>query len=264
MASTVEDLEFLVRSEHRVDALRALVEGPCDRDGLQSAIGASKATVARLLNDLEERDWVVRDGHQYELTDLGQFVAEEVLALLDRMETERAVRDVWQWFPTDLPGFTFGLFADAVVSFPESHSPYQPLPRFVELVEAAHTMRGFSERSLKPGTYDVILRNAADGMETKLALSSAVIDEMVDVSDEKVIEAAIESSHLTVLESETFPTDAGFALFEDCLALYCRDDNGVTKAGIDTDNPAAIAWGESIYETVRIDANSVDATKIMK
>lgn len=263
MARSIEDIEFLARSDHRVAALRELGEGPRDRDELQGVTGASKATIARLLNEFEDRTWVVRDGHKYELTDLGQFVADEFLRLVDRMETERTLRDVWRWFPSEMSGCTVSLFADAVISFPESHSPYHPLPRFVELVESAGTMRGFSERSPKPGNYEVILQNAAEGMETELVFSSAVIDDMLDVIAENVIEAAIDSSNLTILEHETFPTDAAFALFEDRLALYCRDDKGVTKVGVDTDSPEAVTWGESIYEDVWSEAHEVNLLEMI-
>lgn len=262
MDSSIGDIEFLSRSEHRVEALRSLGEGPNTRDELQAVTGASKATIARMLNEFDDRSWVVRQGHQFELTDLGQFVADEFLRLVDRMETERSLRDVWQWFPSEAPECTVSLFADATIALPESHSPYHPLPRFVELVEAAETMRGFSEPSLKPGSYEVILRNAATGMTTELAFPSAVIDEVVNVLAENEIDAAVDSS-LTVFEVDTLPMDAGFALFDDVLALYCRDANGVTKAGIDTTDPEAHAWGESIFEDVRSKGAPVDIVALI-
>lgn len=261
MTSAIEEVDFLARSEHRVDALRRLRDGPADRDDLERATGASRATVARLANEFEDRNWVVRDGPRYALSDLGEFVADEFLRLVDRMETERTLRDVWKWVPSEMSGCSPSLFVDAAISLPESHSPYHPIPRFVELVESAGTMRGFSERSLKPGSYEVILRNAAEGMETELAFPRAVIDEMLVVVPRDVIEAALEGPRLVILEHEELPSDAGFALFDDRLALYCRDDDGVTKVGVDTDRAEAVAWGESVYEDVRSGARTVDVAK---
>lgn len=156
------------------------------------------------------------------------------------------------------------LFVDAMISFPESHSPYHPLPRFVELVESAETMRAFSKRSPKPGSYEVILRNATDGMETEFVLPLAVIEEMVDAIDENVLMAAVESANLTIFEHEELPTDGGFGIFDDRLALYCRDDNGVTQVGVDTDNPEAVAWGESLYEDVRSEAEAINISEIIQ
>jgi hypothetical protein len=74
--ASLEDIEFLSRSPHRVRALRTLRAGPADRDDLRAATEASKATVSRLLNEFEDRNWVVRDGHEYELTDPGEAEAD--------------------------------------------------------------------------------------------------------------------------------------------------------------------------------------------
>jgi predicted transcriptional regulator len=257
MASPLEDVEFLSRSEHRVDALRALREGPVDRDDLRAATDASKATVARLLNELEGRNWVVREGQQYELTDSGEFVAEEFLRLVDRVETEHALRNVWQWFPTHLSGCTMSLFADAVVTPPESN-PYEPLPRNAEILESASTLRLISKRTPKPGTHDLVLRTTAAGMEAELNYPSTVIDYMLDVVDRSVIEAAAESGRLTILEHDSLPTDAAIGLYDDRVVVWPRDDEGTVRIMVDTDAPEAVDWGESLYEEVRADARPVD------
>lgn len=107
-------------SAYRADALRKLVDEPSDRDTLREAKGASKAIIARLLSEFEERNWVDRDGHQYELTDPGHVVAEVFLELVDTVETERLLRDVWQYLPTELSGFIISLFDAAVVAFTEA------------------------------------------------------------------------------------------------------------------------------------------------
>ncbi|MDX1747481.1 MAG: hypothetical protein R3324_16220, partial [Halobacteriales archaeon] len=222
------------------------------------ATEASKATIARLVNEFEDRNWVVRDGHEYELTDSGEFVAEEFLRLVDRMGTEITLRDVWQWFPTDLPGCTMSMFADATIELPEGYSPYHPLSRVVELVGSARAVRAFSKRSLKPGSYEMFLRNAIDGTEVEFLHPAAVVEDMLTVTLEELIREAVDSGRYTVLEHDSLPTDAGVALIDDRLGLYCRDEKGVTQAGVDTDAPEAVAWGESLYEEVRSEARPVD------
>lgn len=257
-SSSLEDIEFLARSEHRVDAIRTLRAGPADRDDLRAATDASKATVSRLLNEFEDRNWIVRDGHEYELTDPGEFVADEFLRLVDRMETEHALRGVWQWFPTDLPGWTMSLFADAVITVPETTSPYQSLSRHVELVDSARTIRGFSRRPLKPESYELYLQNAVAETDITIVFHPVVIDDMLRVASEELLRDAIGSAHFTVLENDSLPTDAAVGLADDRLVVWCRDDDGVTQGGVDTDAPEAVAWGESIYEDARSEATPVD------
>jgi predicted transcriptional regulator len=256
--ASLEDVEFLARSPHRVRALRALRAGSADRDDLRAATDASKATVSRLLNEFEDRNWVVRDGHAYELTDSGEFVAERFLQLVEEMDVEHALRDVWQWFPSELLGCTMSLFAGAVITFPESLSPYETLPRNAELVKTARSARFFSKRSPKPTTIELFLRNAAAGMEVEMIFPSAVIDYMVDVIDGNLIEAAVDSSHLTVLGHESLPTDAAIGIADDRMSVAARDEEGVVRAMVDTDAPEAVAWGESIYEEVRAEARPID------
>lgn len=256
--ASLEDIEFLSRSPHRVRALRTLHDGPADRDDLRAATEASKATVSRLLNEFEDRDWVVRDGHAYELTDSGEFVAERFLRLVAEMDTEHALRDVWRWFPTDLPGCTMSLFADAVITFPESISPYKTLPRHAELVDSARTVRGFGSRPLKPESYELYLQNALSGTDTTVVFHPVVIDDMLRVAAEELLRDAIGSAHFTVLENDSLPTDAAMGLADDRLAVWFRDDDGVTQGGVDTDTREAVAWFESIYERARSEARPVD------
>lgn len=216
---------------------------------------------SRLLNDLDGRNWLIRDGQQYGLSDPGRFVAEEVTTLLDRMETERAVRDVWQWFPTDLPGFSLRLFADAVVSFPDPDAPYNPSPRFFELLEAADTVRAFSVRNLEPGTYEAFLRKAVEGADTELVFPGDAVGNMLKVVPEGVTRGAAESGHLDVFERESFPMEAGFGIFGHRVAVFGRDSEGVARAGLVTDTTDAVAWGEATYEEVRRDASPVDLSE---
>lgn len=263
VASPLEDIEFLARSEHRVDALRRLRRGSADRDDLRTATGASKATVARLLNEFEERNWVVRDGHEYELTDLGRFVTDEFLRLVDRVETEHALRDVWQWFPTDLPGFTVELFTDAVISSPDPDLPYRSSPLFVDHLEAARTIRGFSARSPKPDSYEHIVRRAIDGKEIEVIFPRTVIEDMLQVLPEVMFREALESGRLTVLEGTAYPMKIGFTLSEDRLGLWGRDEEGLARVGLATGSPDALAWGESLYEEVRSNARPIDVLELL-
>jgi hypothetical protein len=124
-SSTLEDIEFLARSNHRVVVLDAPVERPCDRNDLRVATGASSPTMGRILADFEERRWIARDGRTYELTRLGEFVADRFLDFRGAMKTERKLRDVVPWLPREMEGFTVDMFDDAVVSYPGPGYPYQ-------------------------------------------------------------------------------------------------------------------------------------------
>jgi predicted transcriptional regulator len=263
MASPIEEIEFLARSEHRVVALRTLHDGPRDRDDLQTSTDASKATIARLVNEFEDRNWVVRDGHEYALTDPGEFVAEEFLRLVDRMETEVELRDVWQWFPTEYPGCTMSLFAEANIWKLGSESPYDPISRFVELYESAHTVRAISDHHPKPGYFEMFSKGLAAGMEHHGINSPALMEQILKgiyevTGTPEVIREAVESGRFTRLAHDSIPTNDTILIFDDRMAVVCRDENGVSQAMVDTDAPEAVAWAESVFEDFRSEARLVD------
>jgi predicted transcriptional regulator len=263
MTSPLEDIDFLARSEHRVDALRRFREGPADRGDLTVATEASKATISRLLNEFEDRNWVVRDGHEYELTDPGEFVAEEFLRLVGRMGTEHALRDVWQWFPTEYPGCTMSLFAEANIWKLGSESPYDPISRFVELYESAHTVRAISDHHPKPGYFEMFSKGLAAGMEHHVINSPALMEQILKgiyevTGTPEVIREAVESGRFTRLAHDSIPTNDTILIFDDRMAVVCRDDNGVSQAMVDTDAPEAVAWAESVFEEFRSEARPVD------
>jgi predicted transcriptional regulator len=60
MCSSLDNVEFLVRPESRVEVLDATHEAPRTRDELKQATDASRTTLSRMLADFEEQEWIVR------------------------------------------------------------------------------------------------------------------------------------------------------------------------------------------------------------
>ncbi len=104
MGSFIEEIEFIASSKHRVGVLEALAEGGHDRRDLESMTGAHSSTIGRVLSDFEERRWIERNGPTYELTPLGEYVADQFADLCDAMEIEGKLRAVWQWLPREMEG----------------------------------------------------------------------------------------------------------------------------------------------------------------
>ncbi|WP_320443102.1 hypothetical protein [Halosolutus halophilus] len=101
------------RSDHRVTALAALARRPQSRADLRAMTGVSQSTIGRTLRAFEDRCWITREGRHYEATQLGAFVAAGMQELLDRLETEQTLRDIWQLLPDEADGFTIEMVSDA-------------------------------------------------------------------------------------------------------------------------------------------------------
>ena len=256
MDRTLEDIEFLASSQHRVGVLDALIETPRDRRDLRTATGASSPTMGRVLTDLEDRHWIVKAGRTYELTDLGEFVATRLRAFRDDMRLEHAVREVWPWLPHELEDFTIELFADLVVSRPGPGYPYQPVERVTELVQNAGLMRGFGMVMLKSSNLEVFFARSLEDLRSDYVYPPEAFEQILAWDPEAVLKA-VQHTNCTVWLHPDLPLDdrCGICLFDDHVSICCYDgETGTLQATIDTGSPELVEWAESYYERLRAEA----------
>lgn len=260
MGTSLDGIEFLARSDHRVEVLSALSGQPRDRNDLRATTGASSPTMGRILSDFEERRWIVRHGRSYELTRLGEFVAERFMDLREAMETERKLRDVVPWLPREMEGYTVDLFADATVSYPGPGYPYQPVERVTQLIEGTESMRGFGTTVVKSSNLEAACRAIVEGMEFEFIYSPDVLETIVAWNPEKVAEAdACENCTTFVHDSLPDSDWCGLGIYDDRVGICCHDlETGMLEAVVDTDSPTALAWAESVYERYRNEARLID------
>ena len=165
----IDDIAYLARSEHRGPTLIALTVRPRSRSELWEMTGVSESTIRRTLSEFEERDWVSRDGYQYEVTQLGAFVASAMAELIDRVETERKLRDVWRLLPDEETGFTIEMCSDATVTVADPEDPSGPITRFCSLIEETERLRFTGlDVAMLDSCKNELCERIVDGMETEL------------------------------------------------------------------------------------------------
>lgn len=252
MGTALDEIEFLVRSEHRVEALDALAERPRSRDDLRALTGASSSTIGRTLHEFEVRGWIRRDGRQHRATSDGLFVAGEVTTLLDRIETRQRLRDVARWLPAEKLGISMESFADAVVTVADDDDPYEPVRRYDELIADAGTMRAFGTATLKSANAGTLYRNVREGMTTEIIYPPPIVEAILEWSP-TAAKKGLEGGNLTILMHDALP--CGLTLFDDRVALTGYDpDTGMLRAVVDTNSPEAREWAEALYESYRDEA----------
>lgn len=247
--SPLEDIEFLARSKHRVAALDAVAERPRTRADLREMTGVSQSTIRRTLRTFEDRHWIRKDGYQYEATQLGAFVATGMRECIDRFETERKLRDVWQWLPTETSGFSIEMGADAVVTVAEIDDPYQPVNRFVSLLRETDHFRtvGFDLALLEP-CRDELSRRIVSGKPTEI-IDPPHIASYIPSTYPEHCSGPCENDTLTVRLHDDLPPYV-IAIFDQRIAISGPDpESGTVRVVIDTNAPAARDWAESTYES---------------
>lgn len=266
MDATRYDIEFLVSSDHRVGVLDALTRGPCDRDDLRTATGASSPTMGRILTDFQDRNWIERDGNMYQLTGLGEFVANQYGDFRNAMAYQRRLREVWSWLPHEIDGFSIELFTDVVVSEPGPGYPYEPVDRLTECIATTRTMRGFGMALLKSRNLEPFFDNVLDGLECEYIYPPAVFENLLDWDEETVLNA-VRRANYTVMLHDDLPLNkrCGICLFDDCVSICCYNpETGTLQSLVDTGSEEMRTWAESYYEQLRDEARPLnDATDLL-
>ena len=260
MGTTLDDIEFLVISDHRVGVLDALARGPRDRDELRTATGASSPTMGRVLADFQDRHWIERDGRTYRLTSLGALVAGQFTEFRDAMAYQRRLCEIWPWLPHEIEGFTVELFSDVVVSKPGPGYPYKPIERLTELLTTTRTMRGFGMALLKSGNLEPFFDHVLDGLECEYIYPPAVFEDLLSWDEERVVETAMHPNY-TVLLHDDLPLEdrCGICLFDDRVSICCYDtETGSLQSLVDTGSDEMCRWAESYYEQFRDEARLLD------
>ena len=247
----LDDIAYLVRSEHRSPTLVALTVRPRSRSELWELTQVSESTIRRTLREFEERKWIRRTGYQYEATELGASVAEAMVDLIERIETEQQVRDVWDTLPGRSDDFSIDLCSGATVTVADSDRPYRPVERFRTLLAETETFRAihFEVAILEP-CKEALCGRVLDGMNADIVAPPRLAEYIRDNCPELISES-LESGNLTLRLHDDLP-HYGLCLFDDRIAIRGYDtDAGTLRVLLDTDSPDAREWAESIFRRYR-------------
>ena len=246
MEETLAEIEFLALSENRVTVLAHLAQRRHTRTELAEKTGASQATLGRILGDFEERNWVTRRDGGYVATATGRLVADGFGDLLDVLGTERELREIVPYLPTEAMTFDLRKLADATVTTPTQTRPNAPVQRLQRLMRDADTVIAFSH-----AFNDQSLATAADRtgeQEFHAVLSRRAVDALT--ADDRLRERL-----RSLLGAETVAIDVydgeiplAVTIADDVVSLLVRDDRGVLQAAVDTDDPTIREWAHEQYE----------------
>jgi predicted transcriptional regulator len=260
MESALAEVEFLARSENRVEVLRALADGRHTRRELASTTGASQATLGRILRDFEERSWIRRADGSYVATATGRLVAGGLGDLLDILRTEARLRDVVRYLPTHAMDFDLQHLADATVTRPTETRPDAPVRRLLDLIRESDEVRAFSH-AFNQGSLNVVERRVSAGEATfRGVFSESAIDALAG-------DPELRSRLMTLLGSEGARIrirqegiPLAVTIADGTVHLLLRDETGVLRASVDTDVETVRSWAGDTFDHYWRTATPLDAS----
>ena len=248
MESVLAEVEFLARSQNRVEVLTALAEQRQTRRDLEAQTDASQATLGRILGDFQDRSWVRKDGSEYLATATGKLVARGLTDLLEILQTECELRGLVRYLPTHAMDFDLRHLADATITTPTQTRPNAPVQRLLDLVDRSSEVKAFShafneqnltvvERRATAGELSfcgVLSRNAIEALADDPGLRNRLLS-LLDAPDTEI--------HI---REEGIPLAVTIA--DDTVHMLLRDETGVLRASIDTDDEAVRSWASDTFD----------------
>lgn len=258
MESALEEIEFLALSANRVEVLRLLAANRRARSDLAAAIGASQATLGRILSDFEERSWIRREDGEYVATATGRLVVEGFTDLLEILETEGKLRDVVRYLPTRAMEFNLRRLADATITVPSQTRPNAPVQRVIDLVGDADEVRVFSH-AFNEQSLALLRERTTRGEGTfRGVFSRSAIDALADDSGLRGQLASLLDADGAAIRVGEEGISLAVTVADDVVHLLLRDDDGVLRASVDTDDPAVRSWAQDAFDRYWRTASPLD------
>ncbi|WP_440989017.1 helix-turn-helix transcriptional regulator [Haloarchaeobius baliensis] len=240
-------------------ALESLRREPLDRREIEERLDVSRATSHRLTQWLDEQGLVEKAEGRFRLTGRGEAVADEVLRFEATVATVTRLGPLLDVICEDHQEFVVEPFVDATVTVAEPTDPYQPIERFVALVDDSETFRGFNTSHMAPLVLGRFHERLFDGTDSEVIYLPGLVEKLFETYPDRAM-AAIESGHLALRTRDDLPY--GLALFDDRVGIGGYDERtGQMQVFVDTDSPIAREWAERVYASVRADSDPIDADR---
>lgn len=261
MYSSLDDVGFLSRSSSRLEVLEALTEEPRSRHDLRELTGASRVTVNRILEDLEDRNWIVRENGRCAPTPRGEFIAEEYIRLLANVDVANTLDGAMGWLPTEHFDFDLAHLADAdVIRTTDWEAHTATISRMIDLVEKSSHIRGtalgFSHEMVEAirtttvadeATFEAVLAESAFGMVREDDGLRGRFREIVATSNGELARYTGDDQLEMVF------------VFDDTVVICGHTGEGPPPGTLVSDDETVRSWAKTYYETARRAANTIDA-----
>lgn len=158
----LEDMAYLSRSSNRANILDLLTRGAHTRRELTEHVDASRPTLDRIVNELEDRGWIERttDG-DYVATSAGTHLIREIRPCVESVEAIRRLGPAIDWLPVDELDIGLRHFRDATVRWPAGDDPAETVDFMNQLMNESSNFQALTHlkppASLLQVTHDAVM-----------------------------------------------------------------------------------------------------------
>lgn len=257
MNDSFEDLQFLARAQTRIRAMQLLAEKPRDRDELVDRLDTSRATLSRLLRQLEDREWVTQDEAEYTMTRFGSAMANDITQLLDTATTIRQFQGVAQHLPFDKLGIEFHQFQGARITEATSSDPAAPARRVGQLLDSADRTR-ILKQAIDPNAsrphYEAVIQGK---QQTEVILTHDAINTVNENRETRQWFQEMITNEVPVYRYDG-SVPINLKIIDETVVFSVTDENGLLPALIETNDEEIFSWAVETFESYSEQAAVVD------
>lgn len=242
---TTEELTQVI--VQRVDFLHALEEHPKEKRELVNDLGVSRSTVDRGIRDLEVQNLVTRCDDGYTITAKGAVLRDQFTEFLTTSELTTHLEPVLKWIQPHDSDLPLDALLDATVIVASDNDPYAPVNRHVRALQTATDVQ-----ALLPAVGLTAMRVGRDQLLSSEARHEMVVETGVaetirtEPGYRHTLEEMKDSGQLSLYVSdESIPYYVG--VLDERMQLGVEDDDGLPRALIETQEPAAVEWAAGVF-----------------
>lgn len=226
---------------------------------LPEETGITRVTRGRILNELETRRWVIREGKVCEITQLGSQVIEEFTSLAAMMAAERRLGDVIDRFRAAGCGFAIDRLADDESTRVHRADATAPISRIAERFSLGGRIRAFS--FVITGEAPTSCRlNVMDGEISRRWVFADSVLEVITTPPPMARQsrAMLETGRA---QYRHFSSDIPHVVVitNACVDLRPADEDDAATALLQSDDGAVGSWADRIFESYWAEDAPVDS-----
>ncbi len=262
MDTALDDIAFLANSDNRVAVFERLVDGSRDRNELTDQVDASRVTIARILRELEAREWITRSAPEYTVTPLGEWVYEEFIRLIGEMEAENRLREAVQWLPGDLLTFDIRCLRDAELILVDETDVTALTRRILEFHRSGDRVRGIARESAPVFIENQWELTVQGDTRVELVITPEIVESIrTHQPTARRFREMLNQENARYFVHKNIPISVG--IVNGAVGINLTDEEGTLKGGVKTDNETVYAWAVDLFETCRERGEQVEPNQIM-
>lgn len=257
--SALDAIQFFADSANSVRVFEVLTAGPTTSRALAEQTGASRSTIARILNTGESRGWITSEGSQYELTEVGEIMIAEFRIYLQTVEGIQHLGDAIEWLPEPVQSLDYRHFRTADIITPITPTPSRPYDHVAQKMRATDKVRSLVEVTLP--RYVTLISEQVDErqLDAELVIEANWIKTLPTESEQlPLLRARAERDSIWIYDGEI---PLNMHLFDDSVAIWLgeeRDEERVVRGLLVAEASAIMSWAEDLYEEYRHEGELLD------